>query len=318
MFVSSASFNSTETNYSAPPPPSPRKISASSWRVATDPYAVTMVTPRDPTQQTTGEQTRSSNSPHYQMTGSIQTHRRGSCSADMLQSSINEMQGNGNDIQTHQSMNEDTSMDDAHASAPHPLAAARQQQPMQFGAVQAQHPFAQMPPARPQQQHQHGNHRSYLSSMDLMTASSFNRPPHGNTNSSFGMFKSSSHHTSHTAAAGDLLSMSRNMDTPAISKEQKKRTASYGGKSYSDSMAQSAMQFKAQQHQQLNPAAMWSQPTSTTRNTATTVSAGHFNNGTTAQPTSYQQQLQNNQESYEYQNNKRRCQRADSFEMMDN
>jgi hypothetical protein len=227
----------------------------------------------------------------------------------MLQSSISEMQGNGTDKQMHHPMNQDMSMDDEHAGAPHPFAAARQQHHMQFGADRVQHPFAHLPPPQSQQQ-QPKNHHSYFSSMDLMTTSSFNRPqPHENANASFGMFKSSSHHTSHTAAAGDLLSMSRTMDTPVISKEQKKRTASYGGKSYNDSMAHSAMQFSVQQHQ-LNPAAMWPLPTSTTNNMPIQDSAG-------SSYTPYEQQLQNKQESYEYQNNKRRCQRADSFEMMD-
>lgn len=324
MFISSTGGFNYNSNYDAhPAPPYPRKsgLAPTNWTIANPTRTVAMVTPRNPSQQTPGETT----SPHYQRAGAIFTHRRGSCSADMLESTINELH-DGSDKPMHQPINHEAmSMDEsvvpannvrgrAHQQfAHHPfVATAQQQQHMQLGVASSQQQsFAQIPAASAQQPKlQH----SILSSMDLMVPSSFSRPhtTTENKNATFSMFKSSSHHTSHTAAAGDLLSMSRSIDTTSVRASEKKRTASYGGQSYRDTIMQGAnngSQFGVQQQNNTATPAMWSLPTPTTNNIVNQVTGGSFSSAS--------QQLQGNEESYQNQMAKRRCRRADSFEMMD-
>ena len=308
MFVTSAEINSTNINYSAPlPPPSPRKAGltpvSSNWTAIRDPPRSTMVTPRDPVHQAPGENTSSP-----LRTGSVQPRRRGSCSADMLESTMNEM--NGGSV-PQQPMNQGSvSMDcggrheHVQTAQTHPFAAASQHQMQSVTPKFRQQPFGQIPAAQQQPQQQH----STISAMDLMALSTVTKPQTSNNqHSTFGMFKSSSHHTSHTAAAGDLLSMT--LDNPfARAKEQnKRRAASYGGRPYENIMPQPSM--GAFGPTQPAPQTAWPQQLNYTM--LNQVSTG------SASPSHSQQQLQNNEEANQNERNKKRCRRSDSFEMMD-
>ncbi len=72
-----------------------------------------------------------------------------------------------------------------------------------------------------------GHYQSFASSMDLMTPHGFAPQPQsqGFSSSHSHLFKSSSHHTSYSAAAGDLLTMSRRAFDPVQQSDQKKRNA---------------------------------------------------------------------------------------------
>mmetsp|Transcript_9380 Transcript_9380/g.20188 ORF Transcript_9380/g.20188 Transcript_9380/m.20188 type:complete len:256 (+) Transcript_9380:151-918(+) len=72
-----------------------------------------------------------------------------------------------------------------------------------------------------------GHYQSLASSMDLMTPQGIAPPPQaqGLYTSHSHLFKSSSHHTSYSAAAGDLLTMSRRAFNPDQQSDQKKRHA---------------------------------------------------------------------------------------------
>ncbi|KAL7482676.1 hypothetical protein ACHAW6_008331 [Cyclotella cf. meneghiniana] len=244
-----------------------------------------------------------------------------------------------------------------HALQPHPFSALppRQQnshislsQPQaplaqQFDSNRFQHP-SQPPSFGPMsvssQQHPQ-THHSVLASMDLMLPSSFSaQPSRGNNPSSFGkgsLFQSSSHHTSHTAAAGDLLSMShRPMETSSNNaKEQtKKRTASYSGRSHMEAMMMNSnISPFVMPQQQLNvfswnaaTAVAGSQQLPTPNSTANSVSANGSmlsSSSTSASASgSWFSQLQEQQdrdsdESYQHHRTIRQCRRSDSYEMMD-
>eukprot|EP00804_Cyclotella_cryptica_P011257 CCRYP_007746-RA/>CCRYP_007746-RA protein AED:0.21 eAED:0.21 QI:762/1/1/1/0/0/3/2274/272 len=246
-------------------------------------------------------------------------------------------------------------MDD-HIKEPHDHATPPQQQhsyipasqpqaplPQHFGAHRLQHPnqahsFGQMSASSLQQPR---SHHSVLSSMDLMLPSTFSKQPSAANNlSSFGRgypFQSSSHHTSHTAAAGDLLSMShRSMEASSNnSKEQtKKRTASYSGRSHMESMmmtTQSNYFITPQQQQNVfswnaTTAAPGSHHLPPSNNAVSRLSTGasQLSSSSTIASASgswYSQQQgqqdSENDESYQHHRTIRQCRRSDSFEMMD-
>lgn len=206
------------------------------------------------------------------------------------------------------------------------MAPQQQQQHQQpgnnfVGAPQAQHV---------QQQHTTTQVRSVASSMDLSTSSlsgQFNRtsflPPQQKH-----LFQSSSHHTSHTAAAGDLLSMSRRAFEPPSIHQQN----SLGGKKRSSTISEDPghdvnmngmsivgpQQQNNLQQQQQNNIGMSATPTDT---------SSSYNNGFNSNATT---KLCNNvssstfasqgdaDESYQHHRTiRRRCQRPGSFEMME-
>lgn len=70
-----------------------------------------------------------------------------------------------------------------------------------------------------------GHYQSFASSMDLMTPQGIapQSQTQGVSSSHSHLFKSSSHHTSYSAAAGDLLTMSRRAFNPVQQSDQKKR-----------------------------------------------------------------------------------------------
>ena len=313
MFVASTGINCTDANYNASrSPPSPRKAGvipvSSNWTAV--PRSA-MVTPRDPLHQAPGENT---SSPHR--TGSVQTRRRGSCSADMLESTMNEI--NGGCAEAHQPMDQEgmpmdygASHAHVHTAQTHPFLAASQHQ-MSMAPSFQQQPFGQIPVAQQQQQQPKQQH-STLSATDLMTLSTFTKPQTlNNQHSTFGMFKSSSHHTSHTAAAGDLLSMTLDNPFTRAKEQNKRRVASYGGGSLENITSHMPMGTFGQPKPAVQTA--WpQQPQQFSHTLLNQVSTG------SASPAHSQQhqQLQNNEEPYQNQRNKRRCFRSDSFEMMD-
>ena len=326
-----------------------------------NPTSPVRVTPRGPTQDlpppsysvgmgdTYHHNQSMSNSSHYHRAGSIHTHRRGSYSVDMLPSTMNEINGNQQTAPVAMCINGANASvpaynhSHAHASQPHPFAAAAPQQqqlpqvPAQFGVPhQVQQNPAQRqsfgrPPANSAQHKQH----SVLTSMDLVLPSSFSHQPHANQRVSFdknSLFKSSSHHTSHTAAAGDLLSMSRTRDTesPSGREQMKKRTASYGDYSHMDMDASMSNQFGVpqQQQQQRNvflmgtgtPSAAGAQPFHPRSFVSQVSEASIFQNvssGASVGSVYSHQQQEHDGDSYQHHTNKRRCLRSSSFDMMD-
>lgn len=179
-----------------------------------------------------------------------------------------------------------------------------------------------------QQQPQSQVH-SVASAMDLISSSSQigqtngNRfPPQQQNN----LFQSSSHHTSHTAAAGDLLSMSRRaLDPPTINQNSlggKKRSSTMTDDPDGSDVNMNGSTFKGPQHDNLHHSAGAHQVT-----TATPAETSPFHlNGFSVTGTT---KLCNNvststfasqggmDESYQQHRTIRRCQRSDSFEMMD-
>jgi hypothetical protein len=176
--------------------------------------------------------------------------------------------------------------------------------------------------------------------MDLMLPSSFStQPSHGNNLSSFGkgsLFQSSSHNTSHTAAAGDLLSMShRPMETSSKNAKEhaKKRTASYSGRSHMEAMMMNSnINPFVMPQQQLNvfswnaAAAAPGSQLPTPNNTVNTVSANGsmLSSSSTSASASgswfsqqQEQQDRDSDESYQHHRTIRQCRRSDSYEMMD-
>ena len=316
MFLSSSGFNYTNTNYNDPaPPPSPRKTIAPVQTITVNSTShPAMVTPRYPLDDTPGENTSqtepiSNNNSNYNSVGFI-NHRRGASSADMPEPEIHAIHEPNSS--TNQQMNQVTMpIEDSNH---HQLSVApHKQYHIHLAAPHAQQQLVN------QQQLKH----SYLSSMDLMSSSSsFKQSAQGNNTIALGMFKSSSHHTSHAAVAGDLLSMSRTMDSPSSSEEQnKKRAASYGWTTFSDMMMLSsnntfgAQQQQQQEQQHTTASVMWNlspQPTFS----ANQASAGSFI-GASNPASNFPQQLQDNEESHQSYMNKRRRRRSDSFEMMD-
>lgn len=295
-----------------------------------------------------------SNPPYYHKSGSIHTHRRGSYSADMLASTINEINDGDGDKQMALNGTSAASIpayNHSHApQQPHPFAAIPPQQQSHIPVAQPQAPapavfgipaphnhhplyarsLSHVPPSSAPQQ-QAPLHRSALSSMDLSLPSAFSTHSHNSHRVSFdknSLFMASSHHTSHTAAAGDLLSMSRSTPDTSTSnaKEQKKRAASYSGQS--DMMMQgiNVNQFGAQQQQQpvFSMSVVAPTPGSHQFMHSNQVSAGSlfstFSTNASTAGSVYSQPQQQQQEydgSYQYHINKRTCRRSSSFDMMD-
>ena len=193
-----------------------------------------------------------------------------------------------------------------------PFGVPQTQQPMQMTG----HSFGQptsMTTAAPQPQ------RLFVSSMDLMMPStSFaNRLPANTVDSP--LFISSSHHTSHIAAAGDLLSMSRcTVDSQIAGANQ-----SDASKKRNSTMTDGGMQ---QHHQQGNVAQnnmmdqdMSNPPQHYNNNvsapTGTATSRSSFDSSTTGG--NYLRTLGGSNEEPLQHRAIRQCRRSDSFEMMD-
>lgn len=182
----------------------------------------------------------------------------------------------------------------------------------------------------PQQQLSHSNTQvrsgSVPSSMDLISTSTFSRTffsPQQQHN----LFKSSSHHTSHTAAAGDLLSMSRRaLEPPSNLKETvsgKKRSSTItedpGNDDTMDGMSIAAPQNNnTQQQNNKQGHHVCATPTVTSTfydngfnlTTATTKLCSAVSSSTFASQGG-------SDESYQQHRTIRRCQRSESFEMME-
>ena len=194
---------------------------------------------------------------------------------------------------------------------------APQQKQQQSGCTpQAQ--YAQ----QPQQQHSNTHVRSVTSAMDLMSTSSlsgtFFRPPQQTD-----LFKSSSHHTSHTAAAGDLLSMSRRAFEPpsvvqkTVSGKKRSSTITDGDDVKMDGMNFVGPQTNTQQQNNMQTHHVFATPTDTStfhnngfNSTATTKLCSIVSTSTFASQGGAD-------ESYQQHRTIRRCQRPDSFEMME-
>jgi len=280
----------------------------------------------------TGRDYNMSINPHYQTDGSKGIPRRG---AFVLESAINEFHNREThdcDMQRPTRTQETMSVDADNTLNSHSCVvngvvnatvhAGSFPASYQHGAPQQQFGHNVSAAASHQTQRQQMQ-RSVSSAMDLMSSSPFNRQSSSaNNNTMSGMFQLSSHHTSHTAQAGDLLSMSRTMDTPSSAAKEfsKKRTASYGGQSFRDTMMQGGINTygvlkQQQQQQQQNPSAqaMWTNPYQQTNY----ITTSQVSIGSVSHHTSVQTPHQDTAESYENQNSKRRCCRSDSFEMMD-
>ena len=165
-------------------------------------------------------------------------------------------------------------------SAPQAPAVGQPRAPIMQWQHQPQRPqgFGQTP-----QHHQMATRHSFASSMDLISPAVAASAPN-NTNTSFfqkyqpqqnHLFKSSSHHTSHTAAAGDLLTMSRKaLHPPPLNHSLTKKRSStdvdmtavavgsgssasrhpfpFTNLNRSNSQPSNAMQFKPQHQQVVN------------------------------------------------------------------
>lgn len=249
--------------------------------------------------------------------------RRGSHSSNMLKPSVTIVQSQHSDdgserrlILPHNFMIGETSRQNGTSMAP------QQKQQKQSGYTH-QAPHAQ----QSQQQHSNIQVRSVASAMDLMSTSSlpgttFFQPPQ-QTN----LFKSSSHHTSHTAAAGDLLSMSRRAFEPPSDLQK-----SVGGKKRSSTMTENpgndvnmdGMGCVAPQTngtQQQNNMQMQHDVFATPTDTSTFHNNGSNSIATTKLcnivSTSTFATQGGADDSYQQHRTIRRCQRPDSFEMME-
>ena len=249
--------------------------------------------------------------------------RRGSHSSNMLKPSVTIVQSQHSDDGSerrlslpHNFMIGETSRQNGTSMAP------QQKQQKQSGYTH-QAPYAQ----QPQQQHSNTQVRSVASAMDLMSTSSlpgttFFQPPQ-QTN----LFKSSSHHTSHTAAAGDLLSMSRRAFEPPSDLQK-----SVGGKKRSSTMTEnpgidanmdgmSCVGPQSNGTQQQNNMQMQHDVFATPTDTSTFHNNGSNSIATTKLcnivSTSTFASQGGADDSYQQHRTIRRCQRSDSFEMME-
>lgn len=250
-------------------------------------------------------------------------HRRGSHSSNMLRPSVSIIQSQHNaDGSERRRISLPTpnllqGMGSYHQNGGISMAAPQQQAGV--------HPNVQQ---LRQQQPQSQVH-SVASAMDLISSSSQigqsngNRFPPQHQNN---LFQSSSHHTSHTAAAGDLLSMSRRaLDPPTINQNSlggKKRSSTMTDDPDGNDVNMNGSTFNGPQHDNLHQSAGAHQVT-----TATPAETSPFHlNGFSVTGTT---KLYNNvststfasqggmDESYQQHRTIRRCQRSDSFEMMD-
>lgn len=201
-----------------------------------------------------------------------------------------------------------------------PAAHQQQQSQTQFIAPLQQVGNNMLAAPAPYQTQPQQMQRSVSSAMDLMSSSPFNKQSSSaNHNAMFGMFQSSSHHTSHIAQAGDLLSMSRSTDAPSLMVKEfsKKRTASYGGQTFRGTMMQDGINTFGvlQERQQQNPSAqaMWTNPSQQTNYIMT----NQVSIGSVSPHANVQSLRQDTAESYQNHNTKRRCYRSDSYEMTD-
>ena len=198
------------------------------------------------------------------------------------------------------------------------IAPQKKQQQQSGGAPHVQYAL------QPQQQHSNTQVRSVTSAMDLMSTSSLSStffPPPQQTD----LFKSSSHHTSHTAAAGDLLSMSRRAFEPPLGMQKsvsgKKRSSTItedpGNDVRMDGMNFVGPQSITQQQNNVQTHHVFATPTDTS-----TFHNNGFNSTATTKlcnivSTSTFSSQGGADESYQQHRTIRRCQRPDSFEMME-
>jgi len=249
--------------------------------------------------------------------------RRGSHSSNMLKPSVTIVQSehNGDGSERRHSLSCNSIM--GGMSSQNGTSMVTQPQQQQSGSA---HQPQQV--QYPQQQLSHSNTqvRSVASCMDLMSTSPFSRTffsPQQQRN----LFKSSSHHTSHTAAAGDLLSMSRRaLEPPSNLKESvsgKKRSSTNaedpGNDAAMDGMSIAAPQSNnTQQQNNIQTQHVSATPTDTSTfynngfnsTTATTKLCNTVSSSTFASQGG-------SDESYQQHRTIRRCQRSESFEMME-
>jgi len=167
--------------------------------------------------------------------------------------------------------------------------------------------------------------RSVPSSMDLISTSSLSRTfssPQKQQN----LFKSSSHHTSHTAAAGDLLSMSRRaFEPPSNLKESvsgKKRSSTITGDTGNDATMDGMSLAASQSNNTEQQNNMQTHHVSATPTDTSTFYNNGFNSTATTKlcntvSSSTVESQGDADESYQQHRTIRRCQRSESFEMME-
>jgi len=139
------------------------------------------------------------------------------------------------------------------------------------------------------------------------------------------LFKSSSHHTSHTAAAGDLLSMSRRAFAPPTNHQ-----TSVGGKKRSSTISEDpgndvnmdGMSCVGTQNNTNTQQNIQTHHVSVTPSDTSTLYSNGFNSTATTKlcntvSTSTFASQGVADESYQQHRTIRRCQRSDSFEMME-
>ncbi|KAL9181480.1 hypothetical protein ACHAXT_010285 [Thalassiosira profunda] len=230
-----------------------------------------------------------------------------------------------------------------------------QRPPPQAPAVQANGPlpstnsmqWQHTPSPGHQTSHTAANrHHSFSSSMELMTATGPSRPVGAPSDFQNHLFRSSSHHTSHTAAAGDLLTMSRRALDPPPSNPAgggAKKRSSYGNDSCTGQSAFGGMdqtisqpagqsqqmqgttfgQPAQQQHfraQQSGDHAMGQQTEGMFPNGGHQGTPAHQNQAIPAFRTYVSSSTVgsegDNDDSHQHHRSVRRCRRSDSFEMI--
>lgn len=177
---------------------------------------------------------------------------------------------------------------------------------------------------------------SFAASMDLISSTSSNGPRTQSGSHQFqsDLFRSSSHHTSHTVAAGDLLTMSRrSLDQPDFDQNNaspKKRSAtmadstgnpnqfnfmgrsnSSGGQNHMNASANPQQHGNAPQHVRMVGGLFANAPAGSQQNgqgMSGAESATYVSSSTVGT-------MEDNGESYREHRTIRRCRRSDSFEM---
>mmetsp|Transcript_33233 Transcript_33233/g.67768 ORF Transcript_33233/g.67768 Transcript_33233/m.67768 type:complete len:252 (+) Transcript_33233:118-873(+) len=244
--------------------------------------------------------------------------RRGSHSSNMLKPSVTivQSQHNADGSVRRRSLPHHLMM--GGISSQNGTSVAPQQQQQQSGyAPQSQHL------QQPQQQHSIAQVRSVTSSMDLISSSSLSGAPFPPPQEKY-LFKSSSHHTSHTAAAGDLLSMSRRAFAPPTNHQ-----TSVGGKKRSSTISEDpgndvnmdGMSCVGPQNNTNTQQNIQTHVSVTPSDTSTLYSNGFNSTATTKLCNTVSTSTFASQgvadESYQQHRTIRRCQRSDSFEMME-
>lgn len=251
-------------------------------------------------------------------------HRRGSHSSDMLKPSVSIVQSEHNSDFSERRRRTlpynlfQGSSNGISSRTPH-------QQP-------GFHPVGAYPVQQQQEQQQNSTQlRSVTYSMDLMSTTSRTGHFQGNLFPSpqpqQNIFQSSSHHTSHTAAAGDLLSMSRRaFESTSLNQNSfggKKRSSTFTEDPRND-MNVDGMSFVGPQHNNLQQHNHFGANVVKTTTTAETPSI-YGDRLYEASPTKLINNLSSSTgayqggqyEPYQQQRKIRRCHRPDSFEMME-